>query len=157
MTPKLPEELKADLKARIDSYYEARKRELVRDLELEHQKALAWLAGDANADTLPVPLTNGSSGALTKRQMAGARTRRQMVQALLPEYRDRTFTQADITQKILERWPGSETKHLASRVSQLLKEMAEQGSLERTREGTRPHDPWTYWVKEDAEETLLKP
>jgi hypothetical protein len=156
MTPKIPEELKADLKAKIDAYYEARKRELVRDLELEHQQALAWLAGDSNEDAVPAPLTNGSSGALTRRQMAGARTRRQMIQTLLPEFRDQTFTQADIRDKILERWPDTETKYLASRISQLLREMADAGQLGREREGTRSHDPWTYWVKEDSEDTLLK-
>ncbi len=158
MTPRFPDDLKAELTAKIDSYYEARKRELVRDLELEHQQALEWLTGDASdEDSPPAPLTNGSSGALTKRQMAGARTRRQMVQTLLPEVRNDPFTQADISAKILERWPGTETKYLASRVSQLLKQMTEEGKLGRKREGTRVQDPWIYWVIESDEETLLKP
>lgn len=67
----------------------------------------------------------------------------------MPEFRDATFTRADIQAKILEKYPQAEGRSLSSSISTILKEMAETGQLERVGRGKRIQDPWIYRLGED--------
>lgn len=76
---------------------------------------------------------------------------------VIPELPGDTFTQADIKEKILERWPELNPKTLANRISQLLKILTSDGYLERVSKGPRIQDPWHYRVRENQEGNLLGP
>jgi hypothetical protein len=83
-------------------------------------------------------------------------TRRQMVMEVMPEFRGGTFTRADIEAKILEKYPNADAPYLSSNISNLLKEMADKGQLERVERGERIQDPVIYREKVSDEETPLK-
>jgi hypothetical protein len=97
------------------------------------------------------PRSNGSPAGQT-----GTPTRRQMVMEVMPEFRGGKFTRADIEAKILEKYPNADAPYLSSNISNLLKEMADKGQLERVERGERIQDPIIYRKKVSNEETLLK-
>jgi hypothetical protein len=78
-------------------------------------------------------------------------SRREMVLEVLPEFQDDTFTRADIQARIIEKYPQLEGSSLSSSVSNILKEMAEKGHLERVERGKRIQDPWIYRLGEGEE------
>lgn len=80
-----------------------------------------------------------------------APTIRQMMQGILPELSGKEFLSSDVRAKILQEWPEAEdnSKHLPSRISQILKQMVENGQLEIVRRGEHVQDPIVYRVKED--------
>lgn len=86
-----------------------------------------------------------------------APTIRQMMLSVLPELRDREFMSADVKAGILQEWPEAETnaKHLSSRISQILKQMVDNGQLEVVRRGEHVQDPIVYRAKENEMEQLL--
>jgi hypothetical protein len=159
MTWKPDEKLQALIRADIDSHYQTRKREL----ELEHQEALKeferWVSG--KTASVPAPretstvsrdnraTANGSSGPLTTRQM--------MLRVMPELHQGGTFTSSDIKERILGRWPGITNKQLSTRISQILTEMCEEGTLDRRKMGPRIQDPYLYEVRKLREETLLPP
>lgn len=83
-------------------------------------------------------------------------TMKQMISKVLPEPGE-TFTSRDIRTAVLNRWPEASTKHIGSRISQVLKKSADTGKLDNLGKGDRVQDPITYRVKEGNGETLLSP
>ncbi len=149
------EELQAQMKADIDSYYEERKQALVRDLELEHREAVReferWVSGETANMALrqeSKSSVNGSSGPLTTKQM---------VLKVIPELQDGTFTTGDIRDRILERWPNDSHKQLKTHIAQLLRGMYNEGKLDRRKQGPRIQDPYLYTIREDQGEIPLEP
>lgn len=97
------------------------------------------------------PDTKGTSNAASD-----TLTVRQMILRVLPEPGE-AFTSRDIRTSILRRWPHANSKYFGSRISQLLKDMLDNGVLEKLGKGERIQDPITYRVKEKNGGTLLAP
>lgn len=97
------------------------------------------------------PETNG-----TPKTAERGLTVRQMILRVLPPPGE-TFDSRDVRRDIVHRWPHADTKYFNSRVSQLLKDLLDNGVLEKLGKGERIQDPITYRVKEKDRETLLGP
>lgn len=104
-----------------------------------------------------VPPKDSSSEALTGVQKSGPRPVRQMVMEVLPEFQDGEFEQGNVREKILARWPDVDDTYLASRVSKLLKEMSDKGTLSRRKEVENRWSAFLYRIEHDREGQLLKP
>lgn len=162
----LPDELQAKIraatKAAIDAHYAPlieRKRRELQDLEVQHQQALEkWLLGEmgGNGSVEVSPLSQGTQNGTSR-----APTRRAMVLAVLPDFRNQDFIRRDIEARILEKWPEAEpktereSKNFTSAIAALMTDLVEKGRLEST-EGESPFAPRTYRLKADSEDTLLK-
>ena len=162
MTSRPPKELQAQLRANIDSHYEDRKRELVRDLELEHQEAIREFERWVNGKSSNMPLPQQTPTASKQRRVASncssdRLTLRQMVEKVVPEFQDDDFTSSQIRERILERWPNITHTQLRTHIGQLLKGMYEDGKLDRFGKGPRIQDPWKYRVRENQQEMPLGP
>lgn len=92
--------------------------------------------------------SNGSSGTPPIKQM---------VFRTLSRFEDKEFTQGEVTEAIISRWPDADSKNLASGVANNLRDMSERGTLSRRREGDNRWDPYIYRVEHDREGRLLDP
>lgn len=159
MNTGLLDELRAKWRAEIIAHYDDLKRKALEDFDSRFEDA------DNTQDTLPVAETTpGSLPKSRDTQLNGSRTAstdiptaREMVYSVLPDFIGNTLTQGEIKEKILQRWPGAESKYLGSRISQLLKKMTDdEGRLMRQGRGKRIQDPIVYRMTEAFEETLVK-
>lgn len=149
---RLPDELQTEINAATTAAarsafgtYHARKRQELRDLELEHERALdEWIREETvRDDALQVPQAQGTAPP----------TRRKMVLAVLPDFRDQDFIRRDVEAKIIERWPETEpktdkeAKNFTSGIASTLADLVKKGQLE-IREGESPFDPRVYRGKD---------
>jgi hypothetical protein len=133
---------RAEYAADLDSQYEEFKRNALADFDRQ------WSMGTVTSkESTPARPTVSRAGG---RQTA-TQSRREMVLEVLPEFGDDTFTRADVQARILEKHPQVEGSSLSSSVSNILKEMAEKGHLERVERGKRIQDPWIYRLGEGEE------
>ena len=167
MSTRLPKELRDKWKADLSSHFETRRRAL----DLEEQKALQefdrWWEEDAADDTSSShapPMTESlaanthqENGASASNGSPSLPPAPQMLQRVVPEFKDVEFTQGVIKEAIVNRWPEAEGKYLASRVSTTLKDMTDKGLLSRRREGDKVSDPYIYRVVESREGQLMEP
>jgi hypothetical protein len=131
---------RAEYAADLDSQYEEFKRKSLADFD--RQWSIRAETGKVSPPTLPTAPRGAE-------RQTGTLSRREMVLEILPEFRGDNFTRADIQAKILEKYPQTEGSSLSSSISNLLKEMAEKGQLERVERGKRIQDPWIYRVGEN--------
>lgn len=167
MSPRLPKELRDKWKADISSHFESQRRAL----DLEEQKELEdfdrWWSEDSDSDasSLPIPPTaqevpvhsHRQDGAPVSNGSSAHLSAPKMVRRIVPEFRDAEFTQGDVKEAIVRRWPETEGKYLASRVSTTLKEMTHKGILSRRREGDKVSDPYIYRIVNSREGQLMEP
>jgi len=99
---------------------------------------------------VPNDSQNGSGSA-----PASTLSARQMVLKVMPDPGE-TVNAPDLRDEIVERWPEADTKYLGSRISQVLKQMHNDGKLDFVSRGPRIQDPVIYRVKESAQEPLVK-
>jgi hypothetical protein len=152
---RLPEELQTEirlatttaLKSVCDAYH-ARKRQELEDQEREHQQILEeverWFHGESTSDDSPeVP----------QAQEPTTPSRREMVLAVLPEFRDRDFIRRDVEAKIIERWPEiepkskRERKNFTTAIASVMTDQVKKGQLE-VEEGESRFEPRVYRVKD---------
>jgi hypothetical protein len=131
---------RAEFAADLDSKYEVFKRKALADFD--RQWSMSSETSKVSVLTLPTASKVGEKRTDTP-------SRREMVLEVLPEFRDDTFTRADIQSKILENHPQTEDRSLSSSISNILKEMAEKGQLERVERGKRIQDPWIYRLSQN--------
>jgi hypothetical protein len=129
---------RAEYTADLDSQYEVFKRKALADFD--RQWSMGAQTSNASPPTLPAASKVGDRQTVSP-------SRREMVLEVLPEFRDDTFTRADVQAKILEKYPDTEGRSLSSNISNILKEMAEKGQLERVERGKRIQDPWIYRLR----------
>jgi len=158
MTWRPSKELQAQIRADIDSHYQ----NLKRALELEHQEAIKEFERWVNGKTLSTPLPQQTPTA-SKRKTVSADgsshdlTLRQMVEKVMPEFEDETFTSSQINDRLYERWPDITHTQLRTHIGQLLKQWYENGRLDRFGKGPRIQDPWLYRVRKEQEKMPLGP
>lgn len=160
MDARAKEEFRAKWRADLDTYYAERHRQL----DLEYQKDLERIdeiwsrnidgeeSSPAKAVMQEAPTKLQKSTPTTANGLPNGLTRREVVLEILPEFRDRTFTQPDIKQRFLEKYPGADSPHFGPSLSTLLRQMAERDEIARVKKARRPTDPHVYKVKERTQE-----
>jgi hypothetical protein len=133
---------RAEYATDLDTQYEEFKRQALEDFDRQ------WSMGTQTSKESPPTLRAASRAG--DRQTATL-SRREMVLEVLPEFQGDTFTRADVQARILERYPQTEGRSFSSSISNILKEIAETGQLERVERGKRIQDPWIYRLGEGEE------
>jgi hypothetical protein len=142
---------KAAAKSAIAAYYARlvdRKRQELQNQELEHQQALEhlerWLREEIDRDdSLEAPQVQETAGL----------TRREMVLAVLPDFRNQDFIRRDVEAKIIERCPevepktDSEAKNFRAGIASVMTDLANEGQLEVTK-GESRFKPRVYRLKD---------
>ena len=169
MSEKLPEQLKGTLKDSIDSFFEKQRQEAeqeaekrkqaeIREIDRQHAEVLKRFMDEApeEASNGKLPLSGvdldsasahgeaGSASNGSTDSQAPTPSRKRMILEVLPEFRGGTFKREDIQAEILKRWPQADSPNLKSGLSNILKDMAEKGRLERVERGPKISDPWIY-------------
>jgi hypothetical protein len=130
---------RAEYAADLDSQYEELKRKALQDFDRQ------WSTGtETSKESAPSRPTASRVG----KKRTATPSRRDMVLEVLPEFRDDTFTRADVQTNILEKYPQAEGRSFSSSISNILKEMADKGQIERVERGKRIQDPWIYRLGE---------
>jgi hypothetical protein len=153
--------------AETTSFFKVRLQERVqeaeRQTEIERREALARFGIIVEEEDIPPISVSEQSSSEAVQESAIERngssalpgsqlSRRQMIVKVVPDFHGRAFSQSDVRGKILERWPHAAARSLASGIANLLREMADNGYLERL-EG----DPVKYREKQNREDDLLSP
>jgi hypothetical protein len=119
-------------------------REARKQTEIERQEALEEFGIDVgDRDIPPIPTNGQGSPETAQESIVGQKgspgiqtqrlpsTRREMIVQVIPEFRGEGFSQSDVRSKILDKWPEAKARSLGSGIANLLKEMADEGYLER--------------------------
>jgi hypothetical protein len=161
---RLPSELQTEIRAAtktaaksaIAAYYPPlidRKRQELEDQELEHQQALEaverWLReGSDRDDALEAPQV----------QETATPTRREMVLAVLHDFRGQDFTRRDVERKIIQRRPEvepkakAEAKTFTSGIAAVMTDLVRKNLVRKShlevRKGESRFDPSKYRLKD---------
>jgi hypothetical protein len=138
---------RAEYAADLDSRYEEIKRQALE--EFDRQWSHGTESSAASLPTLTVPRAAD--------RKTGTPSRIEMLLEALPEFRGDTFTRADVHARNLEKYPQTEGRSLSSSISNILKEMAEKGQIERVERGKRIQDPWIYRLRENQSSQVKGP
>jgi hypothetical protein len=160
MSPRYSKELAAKIEATIAADYDKQKQAAIEDF----RRWNAGEGGEGNPPSMPPAVgaaPSPSSEVVAQNGRSTTPSRRKMLLASMPSFRQKDFIRRDAEAEIFERWPQAkprseaEWKSFTSGIATLMTELVSKGLLEAT-EPENPFKPRVYRMTDKGRAEFLK-